>query len=90
MISWLGVWWHRHQEERKQRLRVQNAKLRAAGKDPLKGWGKVVDSGFGGINTKAQNAQGQVDLTGGNLGTFNFYSEEQKRIASENEHKHRN
>lgn len=35
---------------KKAMLRQKNAQLRAQGKDPLKGWGTMVDSGYGGIN----------------------------------------
>ncbi|MFV0557264.1 MAG: hypothetical protein ACK5MW_01305 [Enterococcus sp.] len=38
------------QEQKKLKQRKKNAALRAQGKDPLKGWGKMIDSGFGGIN----------------------------------------
>ncbi len=31
-------------------LRRKNAKMRSEGKDPLKGWGKMIDSGIGGAN----------------------------------------
>lgn len=31
-----------------EKIRIKNDKLRAEGKDPLKGWGKMVDTKFGG------------------------------------------
>ena len=40
----LRDWQAKHQakkETKKQALRLKNAKLRAAGKEPLKGWGKI-------------------------------------------------
>ena len=49
----LRDWQAKHQakkETKKQALRLKNAKLRAAGKEPLKGWGKMVDTGIGGAN----------------------------------------
>ena len=38
------------QASKKEQLRRKNAALRAQGKEPLKGWGKMVDSGYGGLN----------------------------------------
>lgn len=31
-----------------EKIRIKNDKLREQGKDPLKGWGKMVDTKFGG------------------------------------------
>lgn len=72
-----------------QKLREKNAQLREEGKDPLNGWGKMVNTGFGGLNSGGSKANGTVDLTGGNLGTMNFFSEEQKQLAKENDKKNR-
>ena len=70
----LRDWQAKHQakkETKKQALRLKNAKLRAAGKEPLKGWGKMVDTGIGGTN-KANPIDTKV-----------FLGENQKRIADE-------
>ncbi|MGF1929364.1 hypothetical protein [Enterococcus casseliflavus] len=70
----LRDWQAKHQakkEAKKQALRLKNAKLRAAGKEPLKGWGKMVDTGIGGAN-KANPIDTKV-----------FLGENQKRIADE-------
>lgn len=70
----LRDWQEKHQakkEAKKQALRLKNAKLRAAGKEPLKGWGKMVDTGIGGAN-KANPIDTKV-----------FLGENQKRIADE-------
>ena len=70
----LRDWQAKHQakkEVKKQALRLKNAKLRAAGKEPLKGWGKMVDTGIGGAN-KANPIDTKV-----------FFGENQKRIADE-------
>lgn len=70
----LRDWQAKHQakkETKKQALRLKNAKLRAAGKEPLKGWGKMVDTGIGGAN-KANPIDTKV-----------FLGENQKRIADE-------
>jgi len=43
----------RHQKmiEKKERLRRKNARMRAEGKEPIKkGWGKMVNTGYGGLN----------------------------------------
>ena len=70
----LRDWQAKHQakkETKKQALRLKTAKLRAAGKEPLKGWGKMVDTGIGGAN-KANPIDTKV-----------FLGENQKRIADE-------
>lgn len=70
----LRDWQAKHQakkETKKQALRLKNAKLRAAGKEPLKGWGKMVDTCIGGAN-KANPIDTKV-----------FLGENQKRIADE-------
>ncbi|MGX7328746.1 hypothetical protein [Enterococcus bulliens] len=54
---------------KKAMLRQKNAQLRAQGKNPLKGWGTMVDSGYGGIN----NGTSKLD-------TKPFLLEEQRRI----------
>lgn len=59
-----------------EKIRLKNDKLRAKGKDPLKGWGRMVDTGFGGIN----KSSGAVD-------TKVFIAEQQKEISRENERK---
>ncbi|WP_270279956.1 hypothetical protein [Vagococcus bubulae] len=47
-----------------EKIRIKNDKLRAEGKDPLKGWGKMVDTGFSG---------GGSGVTGGlNGGSINI------------------
>lgn len=65
-----------------EKLRLKNDKLRAKGKDPLKGWGKMVNTGLGGINKGAtiENRASMID-------TKDFIKDLQKDIASENEKK---
>lgn len=62
-------------EAKKQELRKKNAELRKQGKDPLKGWGQMMDTGSGGFN-KANPIDTKV-----------YFGEKQKRIASETQHK---
>jgi hypothetical protein len=57
--------------EKKQALRRKNAQLRKEGKDPLAGWGQMMDTGAGGFN-KANPIDTKV-----------YFGEKQKRIASE-------
>lgn len=58
-----------------EKIRIKNDQLRAKGKDPLKGWGKMVDTGFSG---------GGSGVTGGlngasvNIDNMNATIEEQK------------
>lgn len=65
-----------------EKLRLKNDKLRAKGKDPLKGWGKMVNTGLGGINKGAtiENRASMID-------TKDFIKDLQKDIASENNKK---
>lgn len=84
----IKVKWQARQERKKAELRLKNARLRAQGKEPLKGWGKMVDTGFGGLNAGGMKSNGTVDLTGDNLGTENYFTDEQKKIAEANDKKH--
>lgn len=63
-----------------EKIRLKNDKLRAKGKDPLKGWGRMIDTGFGGLNK-----------AGGGFGTppdtKAFIADQQKEIARENDTK---
>ncbi|OTN75921.1 hypothetical protein A5886_000997 [Enterococcus sp. 8G7_MSG3316] len=64
-------------EAKKDRLRRKNAALRAQGKEPLKGWGKMVDSGFGGLNKNDTVNSAQLD----NMG---FRKHQAEEIGKEN------
>jgi len=61
-----------------ERIRIKNDKLRASGKDPLKGCGKMVNTGLGGIN------KSNIPIIN-NFDTTDFIMEQQKSIALENE-----
>lgn len=65
---------------RSEKIRLKNDKLRAQGKDPLKGWGKMVNTGLGGIN------KGQAGLIN-NFDNKGFIADQQKEIAHDNENK---
>ncbi|APB31253.1 hypothetical protein ACWN6Y_06890 [Vagococcus teuberi] len=65
-----------------EKIRLKNDKLRAKGKDPLKGWGKMVDTGLGGIN-KGASVENRASM----MDTKDFIKGLQKEIASENEKK---
>lgn len=66
---------------KKQELRKKNFELRQKGKDPLKGWNKMVDTGMSG--SCMRGAAVLIDITGRNLETYNFFSENQKQLATE-------
>lgn len=63
-----------------EKIRLKNDKLREQGKDPLRGWGKMVDTGLGGINKSSGSISGDIDNTG-------FIKDLQKEIARENDYK---
>lgn len=65
-----------------EKIRLKNDKLRAKGKDPLKGWGKMVNTGLGGIN-KGASVENRANM----IDTKDFIKDLQKEIASENEKK---
>lgn len=60
-----------------EKIRLKNDKLRAKGKDPLKGWGKMVDTGLGGLN--------KVNF----IDTKDYVKDLQKNIAQENDRKNK-
>lgn len=61
-----------------EKVRIKNDKLRAKGKDPIKGWGKMVHTGLGGINKSSIPIINDFDNTG-------YIKDQQKNIAKENE-----
>jgi len=63
-----------------EKIRIKNDKLRAQGKDPLKGWGKMVDTGLGGINKASVPIINSFD-------NMDHIRDQQKNIARENEQK---
>ena len=63
-----------------EKIRQKNDELRAKGKDPLKGWGKMVNTGLGGINKGQAGLVNDFDNTG-------FIASQQQEIARENEAK---
>ncbi|MEG0255729.1 MAG: hypothetical protein RR554_07925 [Vagococcus sp.] len=60
-----------------EKIRLKNDKLRAKGKDPLKGWGKMVDTGLGGINKSNIDVINKFD-------NMDFIKDQQKDISKEN------
>lgn len=62
-------------EQRQQKKEAKKQELRKQGKDPLKGWGQMMNTGAGGFN-KANPIDTKV-----------YFGEKQKRIASETQHK---
>ncbi|MGX6962538.1 hypothetical protein [Vagococcus xieshaowenii] len=65
-----------------EKLREKNRLLRQQGKEPTKGWNKMVDTGIGGMNNISR---GQVDMFGDPEGTYNVIAEEQKNLAKNND-----
>ncbi|MFW7364084.1 hypothetical protein [Vagococcus fluvialis] len=63
-----------------ERIRLKNDELCAKGKDPLKGWGKMIDTGLGGINKAQAGVVNNFDNKG-------FIADQQKEIARENDNK---
>ncbi|MBO0421194.1 hypothetical protein JZO80_13590 [Vagococcus fluvialis] len=63
-----------------EKIRLKNDELRAKGKDPLKGWGRMIDTGLGGINKAQAGVVNNFDNKG-------FIADQQKEIARENDNK---
>ncbi|RHH66300.1 MULTISPECIES: hypothetical protein [Vagococcus] len=61
-----------------EKIRIKNDKLREQGKSPLKGWGKMVDTGLGGINKANIPIINSFD-------NMDYIKDQQKNIAKENE-----
>lgn len=57
---------------RNEKLREKNAKLRREGKEPLKGWGKMINTGLGGLNNQGNEIDNRA-----------FWREEQKNARKE-------
>lgn len=58
-----------------EKLRAKNFALRKSGKDPHKGWGKMIDSGLGGANQANP------------IDTRSFHIENQKNLKEDLEKK---
>ncbi|MFW3578488.1 hypothetical protein ACN9KL_08600 [Vagococcus fluvialis] len=56
-----------------ERIRLKNDELRAKGKDPLKGWGRMIDTGLGGINKAQAGVVNNFDNKG-------FIADQQKKL----------
>ncbi|MGY3703480.1 hypothetical protein BW731_11670 [Vagococcus martis] len=67
-----------------EKIRLKNDKLRAKGKDPLKGWGRMVNTGLGGIN-KGASVENRASM----MDTKDFIKDLQKEIAKEVENKNK-
>lgn len=58
--------------DKSEKLREKNAKLRREGKEPLKGWGKMINTGLGGLNNQGNEIDNRA-----------FWREEQKNARKE-------
>lgn len=70
---------------KKQKLREKNFKLAQEGKDIHKGWGKMMDTGVGGLN-KLDNIE--VTKTG-KLDNMGYRQNQAEEIGKENEERKR-
>ena len=66
--------------EKSEKLRKKNS---GSGKDRTKGWGKMVDTGFGGLNSM-NHAHDTGTSWQHEIDNKAFIAEEQRRIAREN------
>lgn len=67
-------------EKKKEKLRKKNFLLRSKGKEPLKGWGSMINSGYGGINKNDLINTGKFDNT-------DFRKTQSEEIAKKNSSK---
>ena len=79
LIAKMEEYSQRRREEKSEKIRMKNLKT---GKKPTKGWGKMVDTGYGGLNSLTNSSEiskyfsAESDIKG-------FIAEEQKRIGKE-------
>ena len=79
LIAKMEEYSQRRREEKSEKIRLKNLKT---GKKPTKGWGKMVDTGYGGLNALTHSSEiskyfsAESDIKG-------FIAEEQKRIGKE-------
>ena len=66
--------------EKSEKVRKKNSE---SGKDCTKGWGKMVNTGFGGLNSM-NHAHDTVTSWQHEIDNKAFIAEEQRRIAREN------
>ncbi|MGG5337669.1 hypothetical protein IGJ48_000333 [Enterococcus pernyi] len=65
--------------KKSDKLRMKNLK---SGENPTKGWNKMVDTGFGGLNSLDYRGKGS-NLPISQIDNQQFRAEEQKRIGKE-------
>ncbi|MGM0125763.1 hypothetical protein IGI37_003164 [Enterococcus sp. AZ194] len=76
---------------KREKILEKNRRLRAEGKDPLKGWNRMVNTGLGGLNRGGTVSNTVVNPLDKNTeGTYNYFGEEQKNIAKEAEQRQKN
>ncbi|HCU83643.1 MAG TPA: hypothetical protein DGQ36_14670, partial [Enterococcus sp.] len=74
LIAKMEEYSQRRREEKSEKIRMKNLKT---GKKPTKGWGKMVDTGYGGLNSLTNSSEiskyfsAESDIKG-------FIAEEQK------------
>lgn len=79
LIAKMEEYSQRRREEKSEKIRMKNLKT---GKKPTKGWGKMVDTGYDGLNSLTNSSEiskyfsAESDIKG-------FIAEEQKRIGKE-------
>ncbi len=76
----MEVYLKKRRGEKSEKVRKKNSE---SGKDRTKGWGKMVDTGFGGLNSMNQ-PHDTVTSWQHEMDNKAFITEEQQRIAREN------
>ncbi|HHK2097286.1 TPA: hypothetical protein ACQQMB_002041 [Enterococcus hirae] len=54
LIAKMEEYSQRRREEKSEKIRMKNLKT---GKKPTKGWGKMVDTGYGGLNSLTNSSE---------------------------------
>ena len=80
VIEKMKFFFKQRKEKKKEKLRKKNFHLRSQGKDPLKGWGSMINSGYGGINKNDLMNTGKFDNT-------DFRKTQSEEIAKKNSSK---
>ncbi|EIA6407667.1 hypothetical protein K7P65_002681 [Enterococcus faecalis] len=76
--------------DKSEELRAKNFKLRQQGKDPLKGWGKMINTGSGGFNSMNRDGATTNNNWSREIDNKAFFIEEQKnnRVEDKTKQKH--
>lgn len=78
MFEYISLKLKKRRLNKAERLREKNNLLRKKGKDPLKGWGKMINTGYGGINSMNRDGGTGAKPRSSEIDNKQYFLEEQK------------